>query len=266
MTQPALGHGPKYPGTAGRPQGPSETSPSCLGIAGPPLRPLDQGQSHQGHLVDPKAPRTRTRVALESWSTPGGLDQARVARSRSSTPQHHGHGPESPRKAGRHHGPSGMGPSHPGLLVHPASPRNRTRVARDCWSTPKALGPEPELPGTFGRPCGPSDLGRSRPEHLVDPVGPWTRARGARDRWSTPWALGYGPESPRAAGRHRGTSGMGARLPGQLVDHGPSDPNPSRPGELVDTAGPKAQACVAQDSWSTPSAFRPEPHSPGTAG
>ena len=41
---------------------------------------------------------------------------------------------------------------------------------------------------------------------------------------------------------------MGPSCPGQLVDRGSSDPNPSHLEELVDTAGPRAWACVVGDS------------------
>ncbi|RKM63586.1 hypothetical protein C0215_19805, partial [Clostridioides difficile] len=43
-------------------------------------------------------------------------------------------------------------------------------------------------------------------------------------------------------------------------------PEPSRAGEFVDTAGPRAPARVAQYRWSNPRALGPGPESPGTAG
>lgn len=63
-----------------------------------------------------------------------------------------------------------------------------------------------------------------------------------RDIW-------HGPEAPGTAGR-----------PWDL------GPEPSRAGEFVDTAGPRAPARVAQYRWSNPRALGPGPESPGTAG
>ena len=52
--------------------------------------------------------------------------------------------------------------------------------------------------------------------------------------------------------------------PGQLVVS--SDPSPSRPGHLVDSAGHWAPTRVARESWSTQRDLRPEPESPGSVG
>ena len=90
-------------------------------------------------------------------------------------------------------------------------------------------------PDSFGMPVrhhGPSDQGQSRPGQLIYPAG-----------------HRVGPESPRTAGQPR--------------DLGPE---PSRPGEMVDTASLQARARVAQYRWSNPGALGPGPESPGTAG
>ena len=47
---------------------------------------------------------------------------------------------------------------------------------------------------------------------------------------------------------------------------GHSDPDPSRPGQLVDPAGTWTRARVAQDCWWTPEAHGPWHKSPGIAG
>ena len=64
-----------------------------------------------------------------------------------------------------------------------------------------------------------------------------------------PWAVGHGPMTP----------GTTARACGTL------DTGPSRPGELVYTAGPRARARVAWESLSTPRSLGPEPKSPRIA-
>ena len=128
-------------------------------------------------------PPTRAQVPQDSWSTLWDIR----------------HRPESPRRVGRHCGPSG-----------PA------RVARDSWSTPRSfghvpkspgtagrpqdLGPEPEMPGRVGRHCGPSGTGPCRPGQMVKPTGPQTWAGVSWDRWSTPENLGPKHKSPGTAG------------------------------------------------------------------
>ena len=59
---------------------------------------------------------------------------------------------------------------------------------------------------------------------------------------------------------------MGPSHTGQLVDRGTTYPNPSCPGELVDSAGHGAGARVARERWSIPRALGPGPELPGTAG
>ena len=51
-----IGAGRETSETAGQHRGPSDTSPS-----------------HPGELIDPAGPRTCSRVARESWSTPQAL-------------------------------------------------------------------------------------------------------------------------------------------------------------------------------------------------
>ena len=58
---------------------------------------------------------------------------------------------------------------------------------------------------------------------------------------------------------------MGPSHYGQLVNCGTSDQNSRRPGELLDTVGPRAPARVAQDSRLTPGYLGPKRKSPGTA-
>ena len=137
---------------------------------------------------------------------------------------------ESPGTGGRRCRHSDPGPSHPGQMVEPASPRTRSRVVRDKW-TLHELG-----------------HGRESLRQLVDPAVPRTMARVARDSWWTPQDFGPGPVSPGTAGR-----------PGS-----PSDQGLNCPGQLVDTAGPLEQAQFSRDSWSTPPALGQGPKSPGT--
>ena len=114
-----LGHKRKWPGTADRPRmtsDPRASGPVLLVESEGPraqarvsqatgrLHGLsDTSQSPPGLLVNPGGPQTQAQVARECCSTPRAL----------------GHSPESPRKAGRHFWPLGMGPSHRGRLVHP---------------------------------------------------------------------------------------------------------------------------------------------------
>ena len=176
------------PGSGGRPCRPVEQRLRRLGklVDTMDLRTRAPGP---GQLVDPMGPRARSRVTLESYSTPRGN------RTRATRPRE--------------------------LLV-PAGRRTQARVARESWSDqlswrpcrpsdpcqsrpgylvdPRGLGSWPESLGRADRPRGPSDPGPSRLEQLVDPAGPWTQARVTRDSWSTPQALGAGPESPGTSG------------------------------------------------------------------
>ena len=79
----ALGPEPESPGRVGRHLGPAGTCPSRPGL-----------------LVDPCGPRTLARVARDCWWNRVSSDKARVTRGSCSTPQHHGHGPESPGTIG----------------------------------------------------------------------------------------------------------------------------------------------------------------------
>ena len=124
----------------------------------------------------------------------------------------------------------------------------------------------PESPRRAGRPRGPSDPSAICPEELVEHMGPRTQARVTRDGWATPRSLRPEPESPGTPGRPGGTSGPGPRRPGQQVDRGPLDPNSSRLGEWVDTAGTRALAEWARESWQTPQDPGHGPESPKTSG
>ena len=165
----------------------------------------------------------------------------------------------SPRTAGRHHGPSGRGPSPPGQLANPAVLQTRGRVTGDSLSTPRALvhgpespgtagltrdlGPEPESPGTADQPRGPSDPSAIGPGELVEPVGMQTRARLAQDSWSTPRALGLKCEWPETA----------------APPHRLSDAIPSVQGQLIDTEGTRTWARFARDNRLTPQGVRHRP-------
>ena len=94
-------------------------------------------------------------------------------------------------------------------LVEAAGLRNRSRVTQGSWTTPRELRHGTESPRRAGRPHGPSEPIASR----------WYS-------WSNPRAFELEPESPRRGGRH----------------HGPSDLGGGEPGQLVDPAGPRAQA------------------------
>ena len=188
-TPRALGTDNESPWRAGRHQGPS-----------------DPGGVQPGQLVNPAGPRAwaRARVDWDSWMSLPAL----------------GHGPESPRAAGRHGGHSATGPCHLGQLVDPAGPGTCARVPRDCWSTPRDLRPRPESRGQAGR--------SRRSSHTT-----WRRV--ARDSWMTLRALGHRTESPWTGGR----------------THGASDQVPCRQGQLVEHAVLQTIAQVARDSWST---------------
>ena len=157
-----------------------------------------------------------------------------------------------------------MVPRRPGELVKPGGPRTIDRVMRDCWSTLRAIGHGPESPGTPCRHHGTSKHGPSHPGHVVDPAVQRVCARVPRDSWSTPQVIGPGPKSPGTAGQNRGPLHPSAGHPGGLVNN-PSprtQAGPSRPGQLVDTAGPWARAGVTPESWSTLQAIGPERDSP----
>ena len=47
---------------------------------------------------------------------------------------------------------------------------------------------------------------------------------------------------------------------------GHSDPDPSQPGQLIETAGPQVRVRVVRESWSTPRELRPKSESSRTAG
>ena len=121
-------------------------------------------------------------------------------------------------------------------------------VARDIWSKPWDFGHGSEWTGTACRPRRPSEPGPRHPGPLVDPAGTRSLADVARQIWFTPRGLGHGPKSPGRCGHPRVPSGMGPGRLGQLVKSGTSAQNPSRPVDLVDTAGPWAPARVALDS------------------
>ena len=204
-TPRSLGSWPWSPGTAGRTCGTSKLAQ---------IRPR--------LLVVPAAPLAQARVARDSCTTPGHSGTFRVVWDSWWTPRAVPHGPEMPRKAGRHRRPSNKVPRHPGPPVDPAGPRTQVRVARVSRLTPRTLGLWPESPRTTGRPHRPSETSQSHPGLLVNAGGPQTQARDAQDSWSTPRALGNGPESPKGAGR----------------PHVPSDSSAIHPGEHVETADP----------------------------
>lgn len=162
----AIGPGPKWRGTVGRP---------CW--------PLDLGPSHAGQLLNPMGIRARVRVAQDTWSTVGPQTRTRVAPEIWSTPRALGQGPESLGTAGRSWGHSDPIASPPGH-----------------WSTPKSFGPGPQSSGTAGRNRWPLDPGLKRAGYLVVPAGHRTRARVARDSRSTPLALQPSPESTKSVG------------------------------------------------------------------
>ncbi|RKM63755.1 hypothetical protein C0215_19655, partial [Clostridioides difficile] len=107
--------------------------------------------------------------------------------------------------------------------------------------------------------------------------------RVVRESWSKLQALRHGPEWPGAAGQHRRSSdpiashlgqlfetqalGHGFELPGRAGGRrGPSGKGLSRPGRLVNTAGPLMRSQGSRESWSTLPAFGNRPESRGTAG
>ena len=230
---PAFRRGPKSPGTADRPSGPS-----------------DQSTSGRGELVDPVSPWPWARVSQESWWTPWAL----------------GPGPDSPKPSDRPHRHSDNSVSLPGLLVHPTGNRTQARGARDSWSTPRAFRHGPESPGTTGGRCWPLGMGLIPLGEPFDTTGPrnrpWsprtggrpqhlrTRAPVARESVLTQQGLGAGPESPAISGLLRWASGTG----------------PIRLGNLVEPAGHRTRTRVTGESWSTPLAISRGPESPETAG
>ena len=196
----------------------------------------------------------------------GPLAQSRVTRESSKTPRAIGYGPSRPRE-----------------LVDTSGHLTRAQVSRECWWTPRALGPGSESHGTPGRRRGHSDPGPSRAGQLVDTVCPLTRAGIAQRSWSTPRALGPEPSRPRDVvdtpdprardeepgtdGRHRGPAETSPRRRGTAGRPlRPLDQGRSRPGQLVNTAGPRVRARVARGIRSTPRDIRHGRESPGTAG
>lgn len=152
-TPRALRPGQESPRTAGRPWdlGPELESP---GRVGRHCGTSGTVPSRRGQLVDPRGPRTKSRVARDSGSTPGPSGTVLVA-----------------RKSCGHRRPSRTGLSRLGQLVDNAGPPTRSRVFRDSWSTPRALGHGPEAPRTSGRPLRHSDQGLTLPGHLLEPTG-----------------------------------------------------------------------------------------------
>ena len=110
------------------------------------------------------------------------------------------------------------------------------------------------------------DMGLSLPGTLVNPSCLRTWARVARDSWLISRAIGAVHESSGTAGRQRGPSDPSASYPRHLVDHEYVGPEPDRPGELVDTAGPQTRARVPQETRSPGQDIGPGPESPGAAG
>ena len=170
--------------TAGRTQGPSDTSARC-----------------PGQLSDTAGPRTQAHGPGRACRLRGHLDQARGTQDSWSILRALRYGPESPGGAGRPRETSVQGQGRPGYLVDTARPRIWAQVARDCWSNPGALGPMLESPKT-----------------AVQHPGPWAQARETRVSWWTPRALGHGPESPGKADRTCGHSDQVPNRPGHLVD------------------------------------------------
>ena len=88
---------------------------------------------------------------------------------------------------------------------------------------------------------------------MINTVGPRTWARVSRENWSTPRGLVHGPESPGTASRNRGPSDMSVSRPGELVDPAGPGTHSRAAKELVETAVPPTQAGVDLHCWSTPS-------------
>ena len=125
LKPPAFRPGPKSPGTADRPSGPSDPSTSVAGELVDPTGPWpwarvsqeswwtrgpsDPGLIHQRHQIDLTGTRTQGRVALDCWCTPRAIGPKRGA----------------PGTADQPRGPSDTGPGCPGQLVDPADPRAR---------------------------------------------------------------------------------------------------------------------------------------------
>ena len=203
--------------------------PESPGTAGPPRSSSGKGRNPPGQRVEPAGPRT----------------QAQVART-AGTPQ----APEPSR-------------SLQGQFVDPEGLRPRARVSLDSWLNPRARGQGPDSHGTASRPHRPSEPGPSHLGPRVDPAGTWSLAEVARDIWLTPRGFGHGRESPGRPGRPRGPSGMGPGVLGQLVDRRTLDQDPSRPGDFVDIAGPRALDRVARDRRSTTPSLEPGVRCPG---
>ena len=149
----------------------------------------------------------------------------------------------------RHPALSDQGPSPPGQLVDPGGYQTQARVDREIWTTPRALGTSP-----------------SRPGKVVEPAGPRTWARRPRDSCWTQGDIGHGPESPGTDGRPQDL-GHGPKSRGSAGrSRGPSVPGPNGQRHRVDLTGPRTQARVARDCWSTPREHGPQREWPGIAG
>ena len=105
----------------------------------------------------------------------------------------------------------------------------------------------------------PIRLGR-----LIDPGGPWTLARVPRERCSNPGALGQSASHP---GQLFDTAAPRAQSPWTVGRHcGSSDTDPRQAEQQVNPPGPRTRARGSRDSWSTPWALGPGPESPRTFG
>ena len=119
-------------------------------------------------------------------------------------------------------------------LRHP-SPRTWVRVARDSLSTPQALGAGPSHGGQLVEPLGIRTRVQGAWGSCLTP-GPSGTVRVAKESWSTVRTIGPERNRPGRAGR-------------TVL---PSDPSASRPGELVDPAGPLTRVRFDRHSCSTP--------------
>ena len=151
------------------------------------------------------------------------------------------------RKAGQPRGHSHPSVSHHGHLVEPTGPGTRAHVAQraGCHRGPSGKA---RVSRTPVRHRGPSDQGRSRPGQLIPQ-----------------WDIGHRPELPGIAGRPRDFRPEPESC-GRVDQHrGPSSTRPSRPIQVVDSAGPRTWARVPRDRWSIAGSVGQKCESSGTA-
>ena len=212
-------------------------------------RPSDPGPSRAGELFDPAGTGARPQVARDIWLSPQDLRHG--PESPGQLVDNAGHRPEreSPGSAGGHRGPSDTSASRPGELVDIGGPRTLARDKRERFSTPRVIRTGRKSSGTAGRPRRAHDPSESRPECC-----------------SSTQDLGPGTETPGVASQHCGPRYTGPSRPGVLVDPAGPRPQPESPGRTGPPHGPTDPSASRSGELVVPAGTGTRPRSPGTSG